>query len=248
MAREPTTSDGRQILLTSRFRGDVDPYFAGCGDDPTKLTDSPPTDGRGEGMEFQLGWSTSPGSADDKNLEWQFNDWVYISGGRIRWVGGNAGDTATFKMYAPATTVTTASPVNTGNCNLTDLGGFNLITPAAGDGTHDVADADKVPVPAVDSEGSPNGYWDWDDPDEGRGSVTAGTAGAAGCNLFDVSIDLVKWIVKMQLIGNGIEPISPETKARKIYPPWKFRLDLYNAGSSAIQVAWTMDLARKKTT
>ena len=245
LKRSPSTSDGRTISLTTRFRGDVDPYFTGCGDDPSVL---PGASGRRGGADFLVGWSTSPGSADDKNLEFQFNDWVYISGGRIQWTGGNAGDYVSFKMYAPATIVT--SNAGSGNCNLSPLGGgANLVVPADGDGSHDVTDVDKIPVPAFDGNGNPNGYWNWDEPDEGRGSVSpSAVPGKGNCNLLDFDRDLVVWVARLQLIGDGSEPISPETTARKIYPPWKFRVDIHNAGASTLHCAWTMYLARKVTT
>ena len=236
----PMTSDNRPIVLTSRFSGSLDPYFAGCADDPSL--------GRGKGLDFILDWTSAPGSPDDKVADWSFNDWVKVAGGNVVWTGGNPGDHVSFRMYAPATVVTAASPANTGNCNLTNAGGYNLITAAAGDGTHDVADANKVPIPSLDANGDPSGHWDWDSPDEGKGSVVAAAAGSGGVNLLDIDTPLVKWIVHLQTIGSGIRPIKPETETRKVYPHWKFEVTAHNAGASgSLVVAWSMDLARKKT-
>lgn len=232
----PKTSDGRSIVLQTRFRGDIDPYFAGCGDDPAT---SP---GRGDGPAFVL----SSAVAGDTELVFQFNDWIYISGGDIRWGGGGPGDEATFCMFAPATTV--AANAGSGNCNLVPAGGYNVIIPAAGDGSHDVSDADKIPLPAYDSNGVPNGYWNWDGPNEGRGTVSAAPGADGNCNLIDIENILVVWIAKLQLVGDGIKQVRPETKARKIYPHWQFKAKLHNSGSSNLWLAWDLDLARKSTT
>lgn len=244
--RKPQTSDGRDILMVTKFRGDVDPYFAGCGDDPTVL---PGSNGRAEGPDFVDGWATVPSQAEDKSFEFQFNDWVYIAGGDIRWTGGKAGDWVDFDMYCPAT-VTTLNSGGTGNCNLAPQpSGYSVIVPAGGDGFNDVADSAKMPIPAYDADGKSNGYWDWDEPDEGRGTIVPNAQGKGNCNLLNIPVELVHWVARQQLIGDGVKNINPETKARKIYPHWKFRLKLHNAGASGpFHVAWTLDLARKKTT
>lgn len=230
----PRTSDGRPIGLDSRFRGDVDPYFAGAGDDEAQ--------GRGKGAAFCTGWDADPGAPADKTVTFYFNDWVYISAGSVRWTGAEPLDTVDFKVYAPATPVV-ANP-GAGNCNLVATGlGFNMIVPAAGDGSHDYSD--PVPVPASGD----TGYWTWDEPDEGKGTVSPGSPGASQYNLFDISLDLVQWVQQLQLIGNGVELLDPITKARKILPQWRFDVKVHTEGGHApFHVAWHLNTARKKTT
>lgn len=230
----PQTSDGKQIFMTAKFRGDLDPYFAGAGDDPNA---SP---GRGEGQAFIEGWASSPGSADDKTFEFGFNDWIYIAGGDIYWIDGLPGDHVSFSMYCPASTVT-PNP-GAGNCNIVE----GVIVPAAGDGAYDLNEAN--PLPAYDSNGDRNGYWDWDEPDEGRGTVTANATGTGNVNLIAADYQLVRWVTKIQLIGSGQLVLVPETKSRKVYPHWRFKLDLHNAGQSTVHLAWFLNCARKKTT
>lgn len=227
LRQSPKTSDGRQIILPSRYRGDVDPYFAGCDD---------------AGNLFVLNWSSSPGSPEDKNMEWSFADWVYISKGTIHYRNAGVGDYVAFKVFAPASTV--SSNPGSGNCNLVATGlGFNVIVPAAGDGSHDLTSA--IPVPATGEDG----YWDWDLPDTGSGNVTASvTPGAAQYQLYDAPLDLVRWVRKLPLIGDGSETLHPETKARRLLPHWRMKVELHNESLGQLQLVWHLDCARKKTT
>lgn len=224
---EPHTSDGRVIVLQSRYRGDVDPYFAGCDD---------------TGALFQLNWTSPPTEAEDKNVEWSFADWVYVSKGTVRYDDAGPGDYFAFKVYAPASVVT--ANAGSGNCNLVATGlGFNMIVPAAGDGSHDITTPIPVPASAAD------GYWEWDLPDTGLGNVTASASpGKAQYNLFDAPLDLVRWIRKLPITGEGLEHLHPETKARRVLPHWKFRVDLHNESLSPLKLIWHLDCARKKTT
>jgi hypothetical protein len=220
--------------MTARFRGDVDPYFAGCGDDPNA---SP---GRGEGPLFLEGWDSAPGSPANKTFEFGFNDWIYIAGGDIYWTNGLPGDCVSFSMHCPASVVT-PNGGGTGNCNIVS----GVIVPAAGDGAYDLTTGN--PLPAYDSDGQPNGYWDWSEPDEGKGTITP-NPGSGNCNLIAAQYPLVNWVARLPLIGDGALVLTPETKARKVYPHWRFRLDLHNAGNSTVQLAWHLNTARKKTT
>ena len=235
MKRAPTTSDGRPIYLTSRFRGNVDPFFAGSGDSEA---------GRGAGDLFCIDWATPPGSAEDKDLEFGFCDWIYIAKGTVRWANAGPGDYISFHAHAPATTV--VANAGAGNCNLVPTGkGFNLIVGAAGDGSHDYSDA--VPVPAFDVAGDPNGYWSWDEPDTGKGTMTFTGDGKSMYNLYDAQLPLVYWVKKLPLIGSGSASLQPETKARKVLPHWKFKVTAHNEALGQLQVIWHLDCARKNT-
>jgi hypothetical protein len=230
LRQDPSTSDGRKIILSSRYRGDVDPYFAGCDD---------------AGNLFSLSWASAPAQAETKNLEWSFADWVYVSKGTVRYRNAGVGDYLTFKVYAPATTLT--SNPGAGNCNKVDTGqGFNIIVPAAGDGSDDVNVF--APVPAFDADGNGNGWWDWDLPDTGLGALTPNTEQKGSYNLYDAPLDLVRWIRKLPILGDGIEDLHPETKARRVLPHWKFKVEVRNESKGAVEVIWHLDCARKKTT
>jgi len=237
LRQKPKTSDGRDIFLSSRFRGDVDPYFAGISDDPAG--------GRANGDLFVINWDVAPTDPEDKDLTFGFNDWVYLAKGTVRWTNAGAGDHISFKAFAPKTTL--VANAGSGNCNLVEVvPGFNAIVAASGDGSHDYSD--PIPVPAYDDEGKPNGHWLWSEPDEGKGDMTFKGDGKQGYNLYDIDIDLVRWIAKLPLIGSGVEELHPETKARKVLPHWRFRVDIHNESEGALGVTWHLDCARKKTT
>ncbi len=232
----PSTSDGRPIHLTSRFRGNVDPFFAGSGDCAEG--------GRGQGDLFCIHWDSAPGSAEDKDMTFEFCDWIYIAKGTVRWMHAGPGDYISFHAYAPATTVT--ANAGAGNCNLVATGlGFNLIVAAAGNGSHDYSD--PVPVPAFDVAGDPNGHWSWSEPDSGQGDVSFTGDGKSMYNLYDAELPLVYWVKKMPMLGDGGEVLHPETKARKVLPQWKFKVTVHNESLGLLQVAWHLDCARKST-
>lgn len=222
----PKTSDKRPIFLSSRYRGDVDPAFAGC-DDASVL--------------FGLNWATAPGSPETKTLEWSFNDWVYVSKGTFRYRNAGFGDYIAIEVNAPATTLT--PNIGAGDCNKVDTGqGFNIIVPAAGDGSDDVNVF--VPVPATNDDG----HWDWDTPDTGLGAITPNATQTGKYNLYDAQLPLVRWVPKLGMLGDGIEHLHPETKARRVLPQWKFKVQVRNEALGQLEVVWHLDTARKKTT
>lgn len=232
----PTTSDGKPIVLPCLFPPGVFMYYAGCADDPVN--------GRGQGAGFHLVKDV----AGDESLEFVFNDWVYLAGGDGVCQGAEIGDSLTFEVIAPATTVT-PNGGNTGNCNLVPLGtGMNLIVPAAGNGTHDVDLATAVPIPA----GKPNektGYYEWDWPDEGKGNVTIGEPGHAEFNLLDFSLTLNRQLPKFQLLGSrAFELTVPAVNPGAMLPQWKQKITLHNhSGHTGLKVVWTIVCARYKT-
>src|SRR5512143_678782 len=93
----PATSggptEGRPIFQPSNFPGGVYLYIPGAGDHRTL--------GRGKGQTFGL----ESDAAGDSSIDFQFNDWVYASGGGVVYQGGVFGDYADFSFVAPATPV-----------------------------------------------------------------------------------------------------------------------------------------------
>lgn len=232
----PKTADGKPIYLPNIFPGPVVLYYAGSADHATN--------GRGQGDMFII----SSSAAEDKYLEFSFNDWVYLAGGYIKWTGAQAGDYVSMKLIAPATPVT-AAPQNDGNCNVVN----GIIVPADGDGAYDVNLDDAVPVPAQatatgDDEGLPNGYWDWSEPQTGKGTVTVGEVGKARWHLLASSVDLTRFVSKMPLLGNSeLDAMIPAIKPKKILPHWKLRVDLHNSAAKNLDLVWILVTARVKT-
>ena len=233
----PQTTDGKDIVLPNLFPGGVFLYLCGAGDDTSS--------GRGAGTEFKATRSTE-GTTD---TEFYFNDWVYLAGGGALFNGAEYGDNISFQIYCPATSVT-ENGTNEGNCNLTPVGGgINIITPAAGDGTHDVNLENANPVPsATDEEDSGTGYYTWSKPDTGLGTVSVGSPGASEYNLFDSAVIIAKFIHKVPLMGNGLKDLTlPAIKPKRILPHWRFKISIYCSSAHTLEVMWHITMGRTTT-
>jgi hypothetical protein len=177
-----------------------------------------------------------------------FNEPVHLHDGAIwydtaTWPGQTASKGATMEdvMHLRAM-VPANSPVvngtNEGNCNLTDIGGgVNLITPADGDGTHDVTLADCAPIPSQDLYGNGTGYWDVDQQD---GTITAGTAGSAGYNMIDAAKDLY-FLINIPL-GHPLGMFEIDVyDTELIHQNWTLRVEVDKSSSNAFDLAgWLM--------
>jgi hypothetical protein len=243
LKKDPHTSDGRSIIQVSKFRGDVDPYLCGSGDDRTN--------GMGAGSKFSCTWDgftfSDPPTAEEKEevIDFYFNDWLYLAAGGLNWTGGKIGCTIDMWLEAPATVV--VSNPGAGNCNLVATGyGFNAVVAAAGDGSHDMSD--PAPVPKVDADGKGEGYWDWDEPNTGLGNMIFDPNGKGFYNLYDAPLKLVHWVCNLPLIGDGTISLDPQTKARKILPHWHFKVKVVNEPAvDPFTVAFWLNTARKQT-
>ena len=96
---------------------------------------------------------------EEKSVEIQFMEQIQLHDGHIDLADPVHWDITTdeweLSVTMAANTVT-PNVGNTGNCNLVDMGGYNAIVPAAGDGAYDVDLETAVPLP------SPGGGWDYD--------------------------------------------------------------------------------------
>jgi hypothetical protein len=233
----PKTSDGKPIYLPNIFPGNVMLYIAGCGDSSTTI---------GAGSDFRA----SSDAAGTTDVEWQFRDWCYLAGGGLIYTGAEFNDTVTFKLSAPASTVT-ANGSNTGNVNLVEVvpnTGMSIIVPAAGNGTHDLTSG--VPVPAYDEDnGEPaDGWWNWSEPDTGSGTLTSAVSVTGKYDLYNFPIDLSVFMRKMPIMGSGNLDITvPAIKPKKILPQWKFTVSVVNGGHTGLKVGWYTVVARRKT-
>lgn len=236
---EPRTADGKSIILPNLFPGNVMLYITGVGDSSTVL---------GAGNKFKL-----TAASGTQTMDFQFRDWVYLAGGGVFYESATTDDELSMKLWAPASTVTASSGGNTGNCNEVAIGGgFYMLVPAAGNGTHNVTSA--TPVPAYDDENgeTPDGYWDWNSPDTGSGTVSGNASGKGAFNLFTMNIDLAYFVRGLQLVGNGADGnfdiTVPAIKPKKILPQWKFTVSLTNGGGlHTVKTGWYLVTARRKT-
>lgn len=237
----PQTSDGKNIVLPNLFPGGVTLYYAGCGDDVS----TPAVPVRGGGTLFALSRSSNGDSA----LEWQFGDWIYVSGGLLVWKNALVGDYISMEVFAPATAVTNRAG-NDGNCNIVTVGGVPFIVPAAGNGAKQVDLAAAVPIPSDDSEdGIGSGYWSWDKPDTLRGTIAAQAEG--DYHLINAEVILARFVAKVPMVESGqINYSVPAIKPKRILPQWKWRVTMHAEGShalAALNVAWSITTARIRT-
>lgn len=231
----PTTADGKIIMQPSMFPGGVYLYITGAGDDGA----------RGNGQPFAL----QSDVAGDSAIEFSFKDWVYLSSGGFSWQGGVFGDFVTFEFYAPASPVTPAG--GSGNCNLVDpgVGAPILAVPAAGNGAYNIDLANAAPVPAFGVNDAPVGYWNWSEPNTGKGTVSAGTSGASPWHLFAAPIPLVRFANRLPLLGSGAMDMNPPPiKSKKMLPHWKGKVILHNSGHEGLKAAFWLATARAQTT
>lgn len=233
----PKGSDGTPAMLPCLFPTGVYLYLSGSGDNETT---------RGGGSPFSL----TKDASGDATFEWGYLDWVLIAGGGMAYLGAEAGDYCTMEIIAPATAVT-ANPGNTGNCNLVDpgVGQAILIVPAAGDGAYDVDLDDAIPVPAWDPvTGVTSGFYEWDKPNEGKGTISVGTPQAAHFNLFVIGITLIRFVNKLPLLGSGMLDFNiPAVEPKMILPHWKGKVTLHNSGHNGLKGSWYLTTARMKT-
>jgi hypothetical protein len=229
----PATSDGKPIVMPSFFPGGVYFYVTGAGDD---CAASPAT--RGNGQAFAL----ASDEAGTQEVEFQFCDWLYLSGGGIMCDGAAIGDFISMKLYAPATVVTAGG--GAGNCNVVS----GIIVPA-GNGAYNVDLATATLIPAYNEEtGVASGYWDWSEPDTGRGTITASAVPGSGkWHLIPASVDLVRFVNRLQLCGSRSLVIETNIKPKKIIPHWKFKVSAVNGGHAGLCVSWYLRTGRAKT-
>jgi len=231
LRQNPRAIDGTPFSAPCLFPSGVYLYIAGVGDHATN--------GRGAGQVFRASRDTD----GDTTVDWQFNDLVYLAGGGAMFTGGTLGDYANLEVVAPATSVT-PNQGNTGNCNVTD----GVITPAVGNGAYDVDLSTATPVPAVTASGY-NGYWEWDWPLTGKGTISVGVPGSAHFHLIAAEVGLVRYAAKLPLLGSGdIDLTLPAVEPKTQLPHWKGRLKLHNEGGShTVQIGWFLMTARVVT-
>lgn len=228
------TASGVPVTLPNMFPIGVVLDLVGAADDAVA--------GRGEGAEFKL---QGPANGADVSLEFQFNDWVTFAGGGMNYSGGLFGDNVDMSISAPATPVTPTP--GTGNCNLIDpgIGAAILLVPAPGNGAFTVNLANAVPVPAPGNVG----FYEWSEPDTGKGVVTVGAPGASTYNLFAAALPLSRYVTKMPLLDSrSVNLTIPAIKPTKVLPQWKSRVTLRTASQSQAKFTWYLVTARMKTT
>jgi hypothetical protein len=233
---EPVASDGKPFVLPNIFPGDVILNFAGRAD--------------GGGIRYNGDmFEAEKVGAGDTYRSFSFQDGVFLTGGLVSWANGGYQCTATLDLYSSASTVEDPETPGTGDCNLVATGlGFNMIVPAAGDGSKNLVTF--APIPAEDDETSEkNGYWEYTDPWVGAGEISAGVPGASKFNLFDAAIKLSHFCDAHLLPESGKQELNIQNvKPKWILPQWYFYLTLHNANADkTLQMAWSLVIARRRS-
>jgi hypothetical protein len=124
---------------------------------------------------------------------------------------------------------------------------FNLIIPAAGDGDFDVDLDAAVLIPS----GTRSGFWDWDSPDSGRGTITPSpTPQQARYYLFDWGKVLNKFARDIPLLGDDHVPMNLQNlKPALCLPHWTYQCAFHHVGGDAhtLEGAWFLFTGRKYT-
>lgn len=169
-------NDGKQVVVISPATKGWKTWFTGAGDNLSPVS-------RGDGPKLRL---NMVGGGDTQEVEIQFSEPVEVHDGGMFIRDPDAwdlDDSMDVFVTIPANDPS-ASP-GTGNCNLVDSGnGFNILVPAAGDGSHSIPLGSATPV-MVEDEKKPDGFWD---VNRETGVVSAAAVpGKGNCNLLDVS-------------------------------------------------------------
>lgn len=213
----PTDSDGKPQMVPNLLPSWTSLYFTGQGDHRTN--------GLGEGTSF----TCTSEAAEDKVIEWIYTDQIFLVGGSVLFEGAVLGDTMDYLVVAPATAI----GVGTTTVMKVPYGPGNVIVPhPAGTDTIDLTNAALVP-----SAGQ--GYWDWDAPSQGYGTITPNYGGMGGYSLFDFEIKLGHPLVKLHIMGAGkIDFLMSNITPMKTIPQWLHRAVIHNSGHTGLKLAW----------
>ena len=234
---EPVLDDGRRLITSSALPKGMSPFYPGVGDDVANAVRWADTSNR---------WVVESDVAETKNVNFQFIDCVWISGGTVTCLGGRIGDHIDFKVVAPAT-VGSSNP-GSGYFDKYALGGgANIYIPAAGDGDWDidleetlnanVSFLKAVPVPAPDGDG-------WFDFSASAHLLTVNAGQKGGYNLFDFEVTLLEYFPGFNLLGDTHYKISPSASAKMLPPQYLYKAAVVHGGTNHLEVAFNLEIGR----
>jgi hypothetical protein len=213
----PTDLDGKPQMVPNLLPGWTSLYFTGQGDHRVN--------GVGKGTSFTCASDTS----GDSTIEWIYTDQIFLVGGMALFSGGELGDVLDYFVAAPATptgtgtTAVTKAPYGPGNVLLPNPAGSDVI---------DLADCAIVPTAGA-------GFWDWDAPTQGLGTITPNYAGTGGYSLFDFEVPLGHPLVGLHILGSGkLDFLMSNITPMKVLPHWLHRAVVHNSGHTGLKMAW----------
>jgi hypothetical protein len=217
LAGVPVDDDGKPQMVPNLLPHWTSLCFTGQGDHRTN--------GLGAGAAFTCASEAS----GDSVVEWIYIDQIFLVGGMALFSGAELGDTLDYYVVAPAT------PTGSGTTNVTKVtyGPGNVLVPnPAGADVINLADCAIVPSPGV-------GYWDWDAPSQGWGTITPNYAGTGGYSLFDFEVPLGHPLVGLHILGSGkLDFLMSNITPMKVQPHWLHRAVVHNSGHAGLKLAW----------
>lgn len=229
----PTTDeDGKQYVVAKPGRFNWDSFFTSKDDDA-----GPPIVRGGGSNQIRFSWADTEDGI--KSVFLAFAEPIELGDGRAYYTGLTMDDELGVTVEIPANSPS-VNGSNEGNCNLVDAGAFNIIVPAAGDGTHDIVLVDAIPVKSIDK----TGYYK---VNKKTGAISEGTAGESRWNLIDATMT-VKIMVAISM-GNplGVMDIDPRAAAW-MHQTWKLKVAVVRVSTSgAAEFAGWFMLYRQKT-
>lgn len=213
----PTDTDGKPQMLPNLLPSWTSLYFTGQGDHRQN--------GLGAGQAF----TCTSDAAEDKVVEWIYTDQIFLVGGSVLFEGAALGDTMDYLVVAPAT----QTGVGSTTVVKVPYGPGNVIVPhPAGIDTIDLADVAIVPSPGA-------GYWDWNEPSQGYGTITPNYEGKGGYSLFDFEITLGHPLVHLHVMGSSkIDFLMANISPMRTIPHWLHRAIIHNSGHAGLKLAW----------
>lgn len=213
----PTTTDGKPQMVPNLLPSWASLYFTGQGD--TRQ------DGLGAGQPFMV----SSEASGDTVVEWIFTDQIFLVGGTVIFNSSELGDHMDYVVVAPAT------PTGVGATKVTLVpynGGHVIVPDPSGASTIDLTNVGLVPTGGA-------GYWDWDAPTQGYGTITPNYTGKGNYTLFDFEVTLGHPMVSMHILGNGkLDFMMPNITPMRVMPQWKHRAIVHNSGHTGLKLAW----------
>lgn len=233
----PTSPDGTPLTIPNQFPSNTNLFISGCSDDATL--------GRAKGPPFIMQGSTT---VANNSFSWQYMDCVWLLGGDICYQNAVAGDSISFSIIAPASTVV-ANALNTGSV---DVSNGMIIPNATHTGAYDLGVS--VPVPASDSSIPTRytGLWDMTLPANqlGAGIPVPNTTQTGAYHLITSQQTLVTFVSLMPILGSQLHSLNvPNIRPKQIWPQWWFSLQVnLSPPRTNFTMVWSMTVGRVKTT
>lgn len=213
LSENPTSYDKKIIVHASPrpLTPKTYTHYMGRGDD---LSSS--LHGEGE-QQFAL---TCSGSYAEADFYFITDGQVYMRGAAFGWENCAWGTEVSAEMFSSPTELYTAESGNTYSIDNYHRIYYDMVS-----GTHSFA-GNPVPVPALDANSNPVGFWDVSA--DGL-SLSPNTTQSGGYDLYNVEVQVARFVQKIPLYGTSYALKSLESDDVEYLPPGYFmRMKIWN--------------------